>query len=120
MGPIQFTPGDFVPRNPLTRSLAGPRRPTPLAWLARGARSPPPAGSCLLRSSLQDRTQLPASRGVTQLAQRLRLDLADALARDREALAHFFERVLAAVADAEPHLDDLLLARGQRLQHGLG
>src|SRR5438045_607258 len=40
--------------------------------------------------------------------------------RTGEALADFFERVLAAVADAEPHLDHLLLARRQRLQHRLG
>src|SRR6266566_1125336 len=45
---------------------------------------------------------------VSQLPQRLGLDLTDALAGDREALADFLERVLAAVADAEPHLDDLL------------
>src|SRR5262245_53144942 len=57
---------------------------------------------------------------MTQLAQRLRLDLAYAFAGHREVLAHFFERVLAAVADAEAHLDDLLFARGQRLQHRFG
>src|SRR5262245_32827585 len=57
---------------------------------------------------------------MTQLAERLRFDLADALARDSEALTYFLERVLAAVADAEPHLDHLLLARRQRLQHRLG
>ena len=34
-------------------------------------------------------------------------------------LAHFLERVLAAVIQAETHLDDLLLARRQRFQHGL-
>ena len=38
---------------------------------------------------------------MTQLAQRLRLDLAYPLARDREVLAHFLQRVFAAVADAE-------------------
>src|SRR5882672_5511106 len=57
---------------------------------------------------------------MTKLSERLGLDLADALARDREALAHLFERVLAAVADAEPHLDDLFLARRERLQHRFG
>src|SRR6201995_1601417 len=57
---------------------------------------------------------------MPQLAERLGLDLTDALAGDREALADFLERVLAAVADAEAHLDDLLLARRQRLQHRLG
>src|SRR6185436_9664296 len=47
-------------------------------------------------------------------------DLPDALAGDREALADFLERVLAAVADAEAHLDDLLFARRERLEHRLG
>src|SRR4030095_9110049 len=76
---------------------------------------------CLSRcASFEERAQLAAPRWVTQLAQRLGLDLPDALARDGEALAALFERVLAAVADAEPHLDDLLLARRQRLQHRLG
>jgi hypothetical protein len=54
---------------------------------------------------------------VPQLAQRLRLDLADALAGDLEVLAHLFERVVALLADAEAHAEDLLLARRQRLQH---
>src|SRR5262245_27534217 len=57
---------------------------------------------------------------MAKLPQRLRLDLPDAFAGDGEALADLFEGVLAAVADAEPHLDDLLLARRQRLQHRLG
>ena len=57
---------------------------------------------------------------MPQLAERLGLDLTDALAGDREALSDLFERVLAAVADAEPHLDDALFARRQRLQHRLG
>ena len=54
---------------------------------------------------------------MTQLAQRFRFDLADALARDRERLADFFERVLAAVVQTKAHLDDFFLARRQRLQH---
>src|SRR5690349_23520891 len=74
----------------------------------------------LARTSFEERTQLAAARRMAQLAQRLRFDLPDALAGDREALADFLERVLAAVADAEPHLDHLLLARRQRLEHRLG
>src|SRR5262245_12783720 len=55
---------------------------------------------------------------MAEFAQRLRLDLADAFSRDGEVLADLFERVLAAVrAQAEAHLDDLLLARRQRLQN---
>src|SRR6187401_1187203 len=67
-------------------------------------------------SSLEERLQPARPRRVPQLAQRLRLDLPDALAGDREALTDLFERVLGAFADAEAHLDDALLARRQRLQ----
>src|SRR5712692_2060222 len=71
-------------------------------------------------SSFEKRAQFARPRRVPQLAQRLGLDLPDALARDREALADLLERMLAAVADAEPHLDDLLLARRERLEDRLG
>ena len=57
---------------------------------------------------LQERLELAAAAGVAELAEGLRLDLADPLAGDLEALAHFLERVLRAVADAEAHLDDAL------------
>ena len=57
---------------------------------------------------------------MAQLAQRLGFDLADPFARDREVLAHFFERVLGPVAHAEAHLDDTFFARRQRLQHRVG
>jgi len=39
---------------------------------------------------------------MAQLAERLGLDLPDALTGDREALADLFQRVLALLADAEP------------------
>src|SRR5687767_11080093 len=55
-----------------------------------------------LCSAFEERPQLPAARRVPELAQRLGLDLADPFAGDGEALADFLERVLAAVADAEP------------------
>src|SRR6266545_1303783 len=70
--------------------------------------------------AFEKRPELATSRWVTQLAQRLGLNLSDALSRDGEILTDLFERVLAAIADAETHLDDLLLARRQRLQHRLG
>src|SRR5262249_55469225 len=70
-------------------------------------------------AALEERLELARARRVAQLAQGLGLDLADALAGDREALPDFLERVLAAVAEAEAHLDDLLLARGERLEEGL-
>src|SRR5262245_18735568 len=71
-------------------------------------------------SAFQKRLQLPRPRRVAELAESLGFDLADAFAGDGEVLADLFERVLAAVrAEAESHLDDLLLARRQRLQHFL-
>jgi hypothetical protein len=52
---------------------------------------------------------------VLQLADRLRLDLADALAGDLEDPADLLEGVGVAVADAVAELDDLALAEGQRV-----
>src|SRR5438045_2994425 len=50
------------------------------------------------------------ARRVAQLAQRLGLDLADALARDLEVLADLFQRVVALLADAEAHAQNLFFA----------
>ena len=62
-----------------------------------------------------------AAAGVAELAQGLGLDLSDALAGDGEILADLFERVLAAVFQAEAHFDDFFLAGSEGLQylHGL-
>src|SRR5439155_9592771 len=60
----------------------------------------------------------PAQR-MAQLAERLGLDLPDALTGDREALANLFQRVLALLADAEPEAEDLLLLGRQRGQRAL-
>src|SRR5215813_12406370 len=49
------------------------------------------------RSRLQEAPELLGARGVSELAEGLGLDLAYALAGDREVLAHFLEGVLAAV-----------------------
>src|SRR6185503_1276346 len=73
-----------------------------------------------LRTAFKKRLQLTRPRRMAQLPQRLRLDLPYALAGDGEVLAYFLERVLTAVADAKAHLDHLLLARRQRLEHRLG
>jgi len=54
---------------------------------------------------------------VAQFAQRLRLDLADALSGDVELLAHFFERSGATVLQTEPELQHASLAAGQRIQN---
>src|SRR6185437_11333261 len=51
------------------------------------------------------------TRRVTQLAQRLALNLPDAFARNLKALAHFFQRTFGAVFQAKTHPDDLLLTR---------
>ena len=53
---------------------------------------------------------------MPQFPQRLGFDLADAFAGYRERLADFFQRVLAAVFQAEAHLDDFFFARRQRAQ----
>ncbi len=69
---------------------------------------------------------------MPQLAQRLGLDLADPLARERERLCNLLQGVLATAPHAEPHLDHLLFAGCQGPQgvldllpevegdHGLG
>src|SRR5258706_1352446 len=67
----------------------------------------------------QECLQLARAARVAQLAQGLGFDLPDALAGDREALADLLQGVLAAVAEPEAHLDDLLLAGGEGLQERL-
>ena len=63
-------------------------------------------------SVIQETPQLPAPTGVLELAQCLRLDLADAFAGDRELLADFFQGVVGVHADAEAHAQDAFFARG--------
>src|SRR2546427_7600702 len=79
-----------------------------------GARSRPPS-----RSILDEGLEVAPAQRMAQLAERLGLDLPDALARHREALADLFERVLPLFADAEPEAEDLLLLRRQRGQRAL-
>ena len=55
--------------------------------------------------------------GCLELPERLRLDLADTFARDRELLADFFERVIRVHADAEAHPEHAFLARRERGQN---
>src|SRR5579862_8787133 len=66
-------------------------------------------------SIFQKRAEPSGPRRVPQLAQRLGLDLTDALAGDRERMSNLFEGVFGTVFHAKPHPNDLLLARGQRL-----
>src|ERR1043165_1129514 len=72
------------------------------------------------RLVLDERLEALAARRMAQLAERLRLDLADALAGDLEVLAHFLERVVALLADAKAHAEDLLLTRRERREHLAG
>src|SRR5208282_3927947 len=55
-----------------------------------------------------------SARSLAELAQRFGLDLADALAGDRELLADFLEGAIALQPNSEPHPEDLLFARGER------
>src|SRR5450759_3732222 len=63
--------------------------------------------------------ELAGAARVAQLAQRLGLDLADALAGDVELLAHFLESAGPTVFEAEAKLQDATLSTGQRVQHRL-
>src|SRR5581483_10917764 len=76
----------------------------------------PVAGST---SNIEKAAQAAGVARVRKFSQRLRLDLADALAGDREALADLFERVVGIHADAEAHAHDVLFARGEAGE-GLG
>src|SRR6266516_1732689 len=73
-------------------------------------------GSLTHRGAFEEGAQHTAPGRMPQLPKGLGLDLADALARDRETLAYFLQCVFASVPQTKPHLDDLLLARCQRLQ----
>src|SRR5262244_111347 len=57
---------------------------------------------------------------MPELAQRLGLDLADALARDRELVADLFQRVVLVHAYAEAHADYTLLPRRERGERARG
>jgi len=69
---------------------------------------------------IQEAPQLPAPRRMLQLPQCLGFDLTNTLARHRELLADFFQRVVGVHADAEAHAEHALFARGQRGEHARG
>src|SRR5262245_34048645 len=71
-------------------------------------------------SRFEEAAELLGARWMAQLAERLRLDLADALAGDGEVLPHLLERVLAAVGQPEAEAEDLFLARRQGVQDLVG
>src|SRR4051794_34178343 len=60
------------------------------------------------RSVIEEAPQLAAAARMLELAQRLRLDLADALAGHRELLADLLQRVVGVHADAEAHAQHAL------------
>src|SRR5262249_17241427 len=68
-------------------------------------------------SIVQKAPQLAASARMLELAQRLGLDLADALARHRELLAGPLKRVVGVPADAQAPAHHRLLAWRERRQH---
>src|SRR5690606_14192556 len=68
---------------------------------------------------LREITELARAARMPQAAQRLALDLADALARQPELLPDFFQRVRAAVLQAEAQPQNARLASGQRAEHFL-
>src|SRR5262249_24538316 len=65
------------------------------------------------RLIIQEAAQFSGARRMLQLAQRLCLDLADALAGHRELLAYLLQRVVGVHTDAETHAQHALLARGE-------
>src|SRR4051794_22935389 len=64
-------------------------------------------------SVLDEGPQPARTARMTQLAERFRLDLADALAGDGEAPTDLLQGVIGTLADPEAQPDDLLLARRQ-------
>src|ERR671913_1671046 len=96
----------FAPANPALLFVGGRR-----GLAAR------PAARGLLQAFVEGLEQARARR-VAEFAERLGLDLADALARHVEVLADLFERVLLALrAEAVAQLDDDLFARAEGRQH---
>src|SRR3712207_2884797 len=56
--------------------------------------------------------RMAAVRRMAELLEHLRLDLADALARDAELFADFFQGSIAPIIQAVAQLDDLALTLG--------
>src|SRR2546426_12414442 len=69
-----------------------------------------------IRSRLEKAPELLRARWVPELAQRLGLDLSDALAGDPEGLPDLLQRVLATVGQAQAEPQHLLLDRGRRAE----
>ena len=69
-----------------------------------------------LSSACEEPVKLFETRGVAQLAQGLRLDLADALARHVELFSDLFKRPGKTVGQPEAVVQHLTFAVGQRRQ----
>src|SRR6478736_3344107 len=90
--------------------------------MGRGIKRPPePKGqAAVLDDRLRDEVaELPAAGRVAKLAERDRLDLADALARETELLGHFLERAGVPVLETEAQRQDTALSAVERVEHGL-
>src|SRR5690242_17026065 len=98
---------------------AGCKRKSPLPLCGRGPFSAGVTGRFLV-FLIQEAAQPLRARGMAKLAQRLRLDLTYALARDVELLADLFQRVVGVHLDTEAHAQHLGLARSERVEHVLG
>src|SRR4051812_46343240 len=70
--------------------------------------------------SVEEGTESPAAARMSQFAQRLGFNLADAFASDREVLANLFQCVFSPVFKAESHLDYAFLTWGERIQDLFG
>src|SRR5215471_9805312 len=68
--------------------------------------------------TFEKRADVAGARWVAQFAQRLGLNLANALTRDGKHLADFFEGALIAVLKSKTHADYAFFARAELLQHG--
>src|SRR5215208_4698475 len=68
---------------------------------------------------LDEGLQIAPAERMTELAKGLGLDLADALAGDRESLTYLFQGVLALFPDPEAEAEDFLFFRRQRGQRAL-
>src|SRR6185436_6061874 len=78
-----------------------------------------PVVSATLARRLLDRRKHLLDLRRLEFLDRLRLDLPDPLAGDREALADLLERARLVLSDAEPQPDHRLLARRERAQNAI-
>ena len=67
--------------------------------------------------SVEECAQAAVAAGMTRFAKSLCFDLPYALPRHTEVVADLFKRVLGAVLQYKPHLDDALFTRREPVQH---